>query len=69
MCFKGDSVVNFKLIYLLHFKLFTYFKVILFGTFFVIVVFPPSILPPFFLAIISEYKCSSNSYFIHSYCI
>lgn len=30
MCFKGDSVVHFKLIYLLHFKLFTYFKIILF---------------------------------------
>lgn len=39
MCFKGDSVVHLKLIYLLHFKLFTYFKIILFWHFFVIVVF------------------------------
>lgn len=38
MCFTGDSVVNFKLIYLLYFKLFTYF-----WHFFVNAVFPPQL--------------------------
>lgn len=40
MCFKGDSVVHFKLIYLLYFKLFTYFlNYSVFGTFFVLAAF------------------------------
>lgn len=29
----GDSIVHFKLIYMLHFNLFTYFKIIVSGTF------------------------------------
>lgn len=62
MCFKGDSIVHFKLIYMLHFNLFTYFKIIVSGTFFNVV--PPQLCFSFFLAIISGYKCSSNSYFL-----
>lgn len=37
MCVKGDSVAHLKLIYLLHFKLFRYFKIILFLALFVVV--------------------------------
>lgn len=51
MSVKGDSVFQFKLIYLLLFKMYTYFKIIPFQHFFV--VFPQLLFFVFvFLAII-----------------
>lgn len=53
LCINGDSV-HFKFIYLLHFKLFSYFKIIVFLALF--------LLCSFFLAIISGYMYSLNLY-------
>lgn len=52
MSVKGDSVFHFKLIYLLLFKLYTYFKIILFLALFLLCVSTTAFFLSFFLAII-----------------
>lgn len=67
MCFKGDSIVHFKLIYMLHFNLFTYFKIIVSGTFFNVV--PPQLCFSFFFFLFWQSYQGISVAQIHTFCL